>query len=98
MEVHVKGWRAWGREEGTVSKSGSAYVHPVVLRIRFHSLLQIERKRGITIKAQTASMIHVPSDNSEPWLINLIDTPGMRALPSHSRHAISGSLNILAHA
>jgi translation elongation factor EF-4 len=41
--------------------------------------LQIERKRGITVKAQTASMLHQPADNGLPWLINLIDTPGKAA-------------------
>lgn len=38
--------------------------------------LQVERERGITVKAQSASMLFVnPKDNLE-YLINLIDTPG----------------------
>ncbi len=41
--------------------------------------LKVERDRGITVKAQTASMIYYDTrnkDKSIPYLINLIDTPG----------------------
>ncbi|KAJ7074297.1 P-loop containing nucleoside triphosphate hydrolase protein [Mycena amicta] len=36
--------------------------------------LKVERERGITVKAQTASMIH--SVNGRAHILNLIDTPG----------------------
>ncbi|XP_049851389.1 uncharacterized protein LOC126325933 isoform X2 [Schistocerca gregaria] len=36
--------------------------------------LRVEKERGITVKAQTASMLHI-YDN-ETYLLNLIDTPG----------------------
>lgn len=36
--------------------------------------LPVERERGITVKAQTASMVFRKS--SQPYLLNLIDTPG----------------------
>ncbi|KAG2365703.1 translation factor GUF1, mitochondrial [Suillus spraguei] len=36
--------------------------------------LKVERERGITVKAQTASMIHVA--HGRQHLLNLIDTPG----------------------
>ncbi|XP_078602240.1 translation factor Guf1, mitochondrial-like [Branchiostoma floridae x Branchiostoma japonicum] len=36
--------------------------------------LQVERERGITVKAQTASMIH--QYQGKTYLLNLIDTPG----------------------
>eukprot|EP00794_Sanderia_malayensis_P007243 gene7243-8051_t len=36
--------------------------------------LQVERERGITVKAQTASMIH--TYGRQKYLLNLIDTPG----------------------
>ncbi|TEB26571.1 translation factor GUF1, mitochondrial [Coprinellus micaceus] len=36
--------------------------------------LKVERERGITVKAQTASMIH--HHNGSGFLLNLIDTPG----------------------
>ena len=41
--------------------------------------LPVERKRGITVKAQTASMVHQHAGHS--YLLNLIDTP-VRELPS----------------
>lgn len=37
--------------------------------------LQVERERGITVKAQTASMVYKAKDG-ERYLLNLIDTPG----------------------
>ncbi|XP_069487829.1 translation factor GUF1, mitochondrial isoform X2 [Ambystoma mexicanum] len=36
--------------------------------------LQVERERGITVKAQTASLVH--SYDGKKYLLNLIDTPG----------------------
>jgi len=36
--------------------------------------LQVERERGITVKAQSASMIY--ESGGEKYLLNLIDTPG----------------------
>lgn len=36
--------------------------------------LKVERERGITVKANTASMIY--HYNNTPYLLNLIDTPG----------------------
>ncbi|KAJ6597128.1 P-loop containing nucleoside triphosphate hydrolase protein [Mycena vulgaris] len=36
--------------------------------------LKVERERGITVKAQTASMMH--TFNGKPHVLNLIDTPG----------------------
>ena len=35
--------------------------------------LEVERKRGITVKAQTASMFF--KSNGNEYLLNLIDTP-----------------------
>ena len=35
--------------------------------------LQVERERGITVKAQTASLVH--TYDGEEYLLNLIDTP-----------------------
>jgi translation elongation factor EF-G len=36
--------------------------------------LQVEQERGITVKAQTASLFH--THKGKKYLINLIDTPG----------------------
>ncbi len=41
---------------------------------QFLDKLQVEKERGITVKAQTASMIY--KHNGEEYLLNLIDTPG----------------------
>ncbi|MFC1842155.1 translation elongation factor 4 [Candidatus Dependentiae bacterium] len=41
---------------------------------QFLDKLQVEKERGITVKAQTASMFH--EHNGELYLLNLIDTPG----------------------
>lgn len=38
--------------------------------------LKVERERGITVKAQTASMIYDDSRTGVRYLLNLIDTPG----------------------
>lgn len=38
--------------------------------------LQVERERGITVKANTASMIYEDPRSGKRYLLNLIDTPG----------------------
>jgi hypothetical protein len=38
--------------------------------------LAVERERGITIKAQTVSLLHRCETSGELYLLNLIDTPG----------------------
>jgi len=38
--------------------------------------LAVERERGITIKAQTVSLLHRDPSSGELYLLNLIDTPG----------------------
>ena len=38
--------------------------------------LKVERERGITVKAQTASMLYTSSRTNKTYLLNLIDTPG----------------------
>ncbi len=43
-------------------------------KAQFLDKLQVERERGITVKAQTASMFY--EHNGETYLLNLIDTPG----------------------
>jgi elongation factor 4 len=43
-------------------------------REQFLDKLQVERERGITVKAQTASMFY--TYNNQEYLLNLIDTPG----------------------
>eukprot|EP00929_Paragymnodinium_shiwhaense_P119160 TRINITY_DN91035_c0_g1_i1.p1 TRINITY_DN91035_c0_g1~~TRINITY_DN91035_c0_g1_i1.p1 ORF type:complete len:704 (-),score=170.26 TRINITY_DN91035_c0_g1_i1:94-2205(-) len=38
--------------------------------------LEVEKARGITVKAQTCSMLYRSSKDGELYLLNLIDTPG----------------------
>ncbi|WWD20405.1 GTP-binding protein LepA [Kwoniella shandongensis] len=42
---------------------------------QFLDKLKVERERGITVKAQTVSLIHTHTDGNR-YLINIIDTPG----------------------
>lgn len=42
---------------------------------QFLDKLKVEKERGITVKAQTVSLIHTHTDGQR-YLINLIDTPG----------------------
>ncbi|KAJ3182244.1 Translation factor guf1 mitochondrial [Gaertneriomyces sp. JEL0708] len=51
---------------GTISKDSQ--------NKQFLDKLKVERERGITVKAQTASMFY--TYNGEEYLLNLIDTPG----------------------
>ena len=53
---------------GTIDISSSGKKNKQVL-----DRLEVERERGITIKAQTASMFH--TQNGQDYLLNLIDTP-----------------------
>eukprot|EP00946_MAST-07B_sp_MAST-7B-sp1_P005306 g5306.t1 len=38
--------------------------------------LKVEQERGITVKSQTASLVYTDPESNEPYLLNLIDTPG----------------------
>ncbi|KAJ3095994.1 hypothetical protein HDU97_006322 [Phlyctochytrium planicorne] len=53
--------------QGTITKNAAA---PRVM-----DKLKVEQERGITVKAQTASMFYTHTDGKE-YLINLVDTPG----------------------
>lgn len=57
--------------------------------------LDVERERGITIKAQTVSMMYKDHRNGEDYLLHLVDTPGhvdFRAEVSRSYASCGGAL------
>ncbi len=52
--------------------------------------LQVERERGITVKAQTASLIY--QHKNENYLLNLVDTPvslGEQQISAREFHGVS---------
>lgn len=58
--------------------------------------LKVEQERGITVKAQTASMVY--NYNGEDYLLNLIDTPGhvdFRTEVSRSLAACQGCILLI---
>lgn len=60
--------------------------------------LDVERERGITVKAQTCSMFYVDPKTKEEYLLHLVDTPGhvdFRAEVSRSYASCGGALLIV---
>lgn len=60
---------------------------------------QVERQRGITVRAQTASMLYTHPESGLDYLLNLVDTPGAcsptprRAAPCRHPPARSGHVD-----
>ena len=57
--------------------------------------LDVERERGITVKAQTVSMIQYDPETKQDYLLHLVDTPGhvdFRAEVSRSYASCGGAL------
>lgn len=57
--------------------------------------LDVERERGITVKAQTCSMFYQDPETKEDYLLHLVDTPGhvdFRAEVSRSYASCGGAL------
>ncbi|EWM25310.1 gtp binding protein [Nannochloropsis gaditana] len=45
-------------------------------KAQYTDTLKVERERGITVKAQTASMVYRHPKDGKEYLLNLVDTPG----------------------
>lgn len=56
---------------GTIVKNHEGVKNKQVL-----DRLEVEQRRGITVKAQTATMFY--KSNDQEYLLNLIDTPVIR--------------------
>lgn len=60
--------------------------------------LDVERERGITIKAQTCSMFYTDPESKQDYLLHLVDTPGhvdFRSEVSRSYASCGGALLIV---
>lgn len=54
----------------------SGALKPHKMQSQYLDKLQVEKERGITVKAQTASIVHHHSKTKMKYLLNFVDTPG----------------------
>ena len=58
--------------------------------------LKVEKERGITVKAQTASLIYRhPKSGGKEYLLNLIDTPGHVDFSSEVARSMSACQGVI---
>lgn len=57
--------------------------------------LQVEKERGITVKAQTATLIYRHPKDGQDYLLNLIDTPGHVDFSSEVSRSLSACQGVI---
>ena len=70
-------------------------IDPLVSEDRILDTLKVEKERGITVKAQTASVIYRHGRDGQDYLLNLIDTPGHVDFSSEVSRSLSACQGVI---
>ena len=70
-------------------------IDPLVSEDRILDKLKVEKERGITVKAQTASVIYRHAKDGKDYLLNLIDTPGHVDFSSEVSRSLSACQGVI---
>ena len=70
-------------------------IDPLSSEDRILDSLKVEKERGITVKAQTASVIYRHPKDGQDYLLNLIDTPGHVDFSSEVSRSLSACQGVI---